>query len=133
MTGIPLSRSLALGSSGVFFVLAVIIATAFWWEAIRHVDRLPSEHVGKITIVLALFFVIQLLSLLFLGRLVSRAWRSPSAKLAWLALPIGVALAVANGLSYLFTPVLGGPLALVVLLVAFGVAKSYQQENQRRE
>ena len=112
-------RKFAVAGSSVFLGLAVVALVAFWLVLFSGLGSIQREHASKLLVFLAVLAVVEVLSLLFVIRLVVRASRAAHWGFGWFALAVCCFLFCANALSYVFTPVFGGFGAMFAGLVAF--------------
>jgi hypothetical protein len=126
-------NNLALVGAGTLCGLTVILAGVWWVGFLRTLVPFPKGQEGiSLVTFLVTYFAIQVGSVLFVWRLVVRAAGMQPPGRAWLALVSACALLLANTISWIFTPAVGGPATLLVLLVAMATALGYEHRIGRR-
>jgi hypothetical protein len=125
-------KRLVLAGAAVFFGLTAIAAVSWWLLLIRRAFAFPTEHAGKMLIFLVVFAVVQLMSLLFVIRLILQARSFLLLGFAWLTLTTSFFVLCANAL-YFFTPAIGAPVVILVCSTAFLATLIYRNRHSTRQ
>ena len=126
-----LTRSAVLATT-VFLVLSVLLAIPFWISVLRALPTPPSTDPGKATVFLVVMLLSQLLSVAYLGWLAKRAGQDSLLGLSVIAVLGSGAFLLASVVSYFFTPGLGLPMTLLILVAGFVSQMAYMSLRARR-